>query len=311
MPRVLDLFAGAGGFSLGFEQAGFEVARAVENFRPKAETYHANFPRVDLWVQDIQDVVIRDSYDVVIGGPPCEPFTPANARRQPQPLDRLHRDRIGGLVLQFLRIASDVRPAAFVMENVVQVAEGPLRAELERLFREWGWTRRFFNELRAEDAGCPSHRLRLFLSNHPLRLPRGAPPPGVLEVFRGLPPPGAPGSPSNHEPHPLSSEKRQRIGRLGPGEALYGYRSATGKAHENWLRLEGNKPSPTVLGQSRFIHPTEPRLLTVREHARLMGYPDDFVFRGGRDQQYDAVGESVPPPLAQAIATQLVSILGK
>lgn len=305
MPSVLDLFAGGGGFSLGFRQAGYDVRRAVENYRPKCETYHANFPDVDLVCRDIQDVVVKDPFDVVVGGPPCEPFTPANAGRKVNPLDRLLKDKVGALVLQFVRIAGDVRPKVFVMENVVQVAEGPLQGELVRFFSEWGFPKIFFNELRAEDAGTPSHRVRLFVSNVPIQLPTRRDPPPVSDVLQGLGPPGSKGVP-NHDPHPLAPDKRRRIARLAPGEALYGYRSATGKAHTNWLRLDAQRPVPTILGQARFVHPTEPRLLTVREHARLMGYPDDFVFKGGRDQQYDAVGESVPPPLARAIAEHIL-----
>jgi DNA (cytosine-5)-methyltransferase 1 len=301
VPTVLDLFAGGGGFSLGFRQEGYEVRRAVENFRPKCETYRANFPGVELTCRDIQDVVVKGPLDVVIGGPPCEPFTPANAERRSEPLDRLLKDKIGSLVLQFVRIAGDVRPRTFVMENVVQVAEGPLEDELRRFFAEWGFPKIHFNILRAEDAGTPSHRLRMFVSNRRLELPERRAAPPVAAVLEGLPAPGTGGVP-NHEPHPLTADKRERIARLRPGESLYSYRSATSKTHANWLRFEADRPAPTVLGNARFVHPTEARLLTVREHARLMGYPDDFVFRGGRDQQYDAVGESVPPPLAKAIA---------
>lgn len=303
MPTVLDLFAGAGGFSLGFRQAGFDVRRAVENHNPKAETYRANFPDVELWERDMQETVVRDAYDVVIGGPPCEPFTPANADRAPTVMDRLYKDRIGQLVLQFIRIVGDVRPKTFVMENVIQVAEGPLRAELEKHLRERGYARLHFNELRAEDAGTPSHRLRLFLSNQQIDLPKGPKAPTVREALAGLPPPG--NSPANHLAHPLTPDKVERIRSVKPGGALYGYRAATGKSHANWQRLKAEELAPTVLGNSRFIHPTEDRLLTPREHARLMGFPDSFVLKGGRDQQYDAVGEAVPPPLARAIAESL------
>lgn len=304
MPDVLDLFAGGGGFSLGFRQAGYDVRKAVENFRPKAETYRANFPEVDLIGRDVQDVVVKGPFDVVIGGPPCEPFTPANAGRRMEPLDRLHKDKIGQLVLQFIRIAGDVHPKVFVLENVVQLIEGPLQAELVRYFGGWGFPTVFFNELLAEDAGTPSHRRRLFVSNVRIGLPQERMVPPVGKVLAGLPAPGT-GGVANHEAHPLSDDKVERIRSLRPGEALFGYRSATGKAHSNWLRLDADRPCPTVMGSSRFVHPTEPRLLTVREHARLMGYPDTFVFKGGRDQQYDAVGESVPPPLARAIAEQV------
>jgi DNA (cytosine-5)-methyltransferase 1 len=304
VPSVLDLFAGAGGFTVGFRQAGFDVQRAVENHRPKVESYRANHPDVALEPRDIQDVVIRDPFDVVVGGPPCEPFTPANAQRRPRPLDRLHQDRIGRLVLQFIRIVGDVRPRVFLMENVVQVAEGPLRGELERFFADWGFPRIHFNEVRAEDAGAPSHRLRLFVSNIPIAFPQRQDPPPVAKVLHGLPPPGD-GDLPNHGPHPLSPEKVARLKGLRPGEALYRYRGAEGKPHTNWLRLDADGPCPTVMGQSRFVHPTEPRLLTVREHARLMGYPDEYVFHGGRDQQYDGVGESVPPPVARALADRV------
>lgn len=308
MARVLDLFAGGGGFSLGFRQAGLGVARAVENFKPKAETYRANFPEVELWERDIQTVAMRESFDVVIGGPPCEPYTPANGRRREFPLDRLYKDKIGSLVLQFIRLVGETRPRVFVMENVVQVAEGPLRAELVRHFREQGYPTLHFNELNAVDAGCPSRRVRLFISNIPLKLRPGAPPPSVGQVLAGLPPPG-PGPIANHEPHPLSAEKRRRLERLDSRESVYRYTAATGRSHENWLRLDARLFSPPVLGSSRFVHPSEPRLLTPREHARLLGFPDDFVLKGGRDKQYDAVGEAVPPPLARAIATQVAAHL--
>lgn len=63
------------------------------------------------------------------------------------------------------------------------------------------------------------------------------------------------------------------------------------------------------MGTSRFIHPYEDRLLTVREQARLMGYPDYHIFLGSRDAQYDMVGEAVPPPLAKAIAQHIATLL--
>jgi DNA (cytosine-5)-methyltransferase 1 len=180
-----------------------------------------------------------------------------------------------------------------------------LRAELETHLRERGYPRLHFNELRAEDAGTPSHRLRLFLSNVPLELRPSPKPPIVREALSGLPPPG--NFPANHLPHPLTADKLERLQAVKPGGALYGYRAATGKSHANWQRLKADELAPTVQGNSRFIHPTEDRLLTPREHARLMGFPDGFVLKGGRDQQYDAIGEAVPPPLARSIAEVLRS----
>lgn len=77
----------------------------------------------------------------------------------------------------------------------------------------------------------------------------------------------------------------------------------------NVTRLHPYKLAPTVMGKSRFIHPFQDRFLTVREHARLMGFPDDHVFLGGKNVQYDMVGEAVPVPLARAIAKEVKKIL--
>ena len=73
--------------------------------------------------------------------------------------------------------------------------------------------------------------------------------------------------------------------------------------------MHPRRHAPTVMGSSRFIHPYEDRLLTVREQARLMGFPDYHVFLGGKDAQYDMVGEAVPPPLAKAIAGEVLRYL--
>ncbi|MBI2079078.1 MAG: DNA cytosine methyltransferase, partial [Euryarchaeota archaeon] len=130
----------------------------------------------------------------------------------------------------------------------------------------------------------------------------------VGKALAGLPPPGQ-GAVANHLPHPLPADKVARIRNLAPGRSLYTYRSGTGKVHGNWWRLRPDELAPTVTGNSRFVHPTEDRLLTVREHARLMGFPDDFVLRGGRNIQYDVIGEAVPPPLAKAIGLEVLRLL--
>jgi DNA (cytosine-5)-methyltransferase 1 len=310
LTRVLDLFAGCGGFSLGFHQAGLPTTRAVENFKPVAASYAENFPDVELLVEDIQKLGFHDPFDVVIGGPPCEPYTSASAKREENPLDRMYKNKIGGLVLHYIRLVGLVKPKIFVMENVMQVAEGPLRGALETEFKKVGYPKIHFNELFAENYGTPSTRRRLFISNvriEPPRLAKGAPHVGPL--LADLPKPGT-NKDVNHLPHPLSPQKRQRIQTSNPGDALYSYTSGTGRTHGNWRRLHPDELAPTVTGHARFIHPTQDRLLTVREHARLMGFPDTFILRGGRDIQYDVVGEAVPPPLAKAIGLHLRPMLG-
>jgi DNA (cytosine-5)-methyltransferase 1 len=99
----------------------------------------------------------------------------------------------------------------------------------------------------------------------------------------------------------VSPRKVRGISRVAWGQALYTYRGSGG-VYRNFIKLHPNKPAPTVMGSVRFIHPYEDRLLTVREQARLMGFPDNHVFLGSRDSQFNQVGEAVPPPLARAIA---------
>lgn len=312
--KIVDLFCGAGGFSLGFKLTGrFKHVLAIDNFPPVAKTFKYNFPEAHVIVEDIRDVdgetirsIIGDDIDVVIGSPPCEPFTGSNPRREKNPLDRLYKDPVGQLTLHFIRLVSDLKPRIFVMENVPAIMDDGLEDALRREFRLAGFRNVFFNILRAEDYGTPSHRLRVFISNVRIKPKRTKRIVTVKEALKGLPIEG--GFVPNHEVTGLSEKKLRRISRLKWGQALIYYEGAE-KRLPNLIRLDPNKIAPTVLGSSRFIHPYVNRFLTVREQARLMGFPDTFVFFGGRDEQYNQVGEAVPVPLAKAIAEEIVKKL--
>jgi len=313
---VIDLFCGAGGFSRGFKDEGFEVVLGLDNMEPVAETFAKNFPKARVIVEDIKLVraedIIREvgSPDVVIGGPPCEPFTGANPRRMQRPIDRLYSDPIGQLVLHFIRMVGDLRPKVFVMENVPGILEGELKTALKREFSRVGYDTLYFNILRAEDYGTPSRRVRVFISNVRIKPKRVRRYVRVIDAIGDLPPPEAPHDIPNHEPVPLSPRKRRKIAKLKWGEALVRYKGAKG-IYGNIIRLHPYKLAPTVMGSSRFVHPFEDRLLTVREHARLMGFPDDHIFLGGRDVQFNEVGEAVPVPLSRAIAREIRKYLEK
>ncbi|MEM4081454.1 MAG: DNA cytosine methyltransferase, partial [Pyrobaculum sp.] len=133
--------------------------------------------------------------------------------------------------------------------------------------------------------------------------PPSAPRVLVRDVLSNLPPPDS-GLLPNHDTTTLSFKKQNKISKLKPGEALMKFRGAGG-FYENFIRLVWDDLAPTVMGSRRFIHPEEHRLITVREQARLMGYPDDYVFYGSKDAQYNQIGESVPPPLSYAIALEV------
>jgi len=313
--KLVDLFCGAGGFSEGFHSTGrYEIVLAVDNFRPAALTYKANFPDTVILVEDIREVNENtlvehgvESVDVVIGSPPCEPFTGANPNRERNPLDRLYKDPMGQLTMHFIRITGLIKPRVFIMENVPAIMDGSLKRALIEEFRRIGYDRVFFNILRAEDYGTPSHRLRVFISNVELKPKPVKKRITVWDALKTLPPPGE--YPPNHQaPPPLSPRKLKKLKRIKWGEALVYYEGAN-KMLPNLVKLHPFKIAPTVLGSSRFIHPFEDRLLTVREQARLMGFPDQFVFIGGRDEQYNLVGEAVPVPLARSIAEYVAQLL--
>ncbi|ABP51390.1 MULTISPECIES: DNA cytosine methyltransferase [Pyrobaculum] len=306
MYNVIDIFSGGGGFGLGFRQAGFKIRVALDVDRDAVRTYSANHVNTVVLQRDIREVSYEDlvkygEADVLIGSPPCEPFTSANPNRMEDPADRLYLDPAGQLTLEFIRIVGELRPKIFVMENVAALAEEPLRSYIEREFRRVGYEV-YFNVLHAEDYGVPSRRRRVFVSNVEIRPPKTRII-TVREALRDLPPPDS-GLVPNHDTVTISMKKQYQIARLRPGEALMKYRGATG-FYENYIRLRWDEVAPTVMGTRRFVHPEEHRVLTVREQARLMGYPDSYTFFGSKDSQYNQVGESVPPPLAYAIALEI------
>jgi len=317
---VVDLFSGGGGFGRGFELAGFRTAAAIDNYPPAAKTYKANFPHAVVVADDIKEVsgetilslagLLPGEVSVVIASPPCEPFTGANPNRRRDPLDRLYSDPAGQLFLHAIRIIGELKPDYFVIENVPGILEPPIRRSIQRELSRVGFSRVYFNELRAEDYGSPSRRLRVFVSNVRLR-PRKRRGPTVWDALRDLPPPGSHWPPNHDYPSEVPRRHRRRLPRLRWGEALIYYTGANGRRLPNYIRLHPRQHAPTVMGTSRFIHPYEDRLLTVREQARLMGFPDYHVFLGSRDAQYNQVGEAVPPPLAKAIAEYLSALIGE
>lgn len=310
-PKVVDIFAGCGGFGFGFAESGFRIEHAVEAFRPSLATYVANVPLGEPHLGDVRgvDYEAMERPDVLIGGPPCEAFTLANADRRANPLSRLYEDPVGSLTLQFIKVAKALQPRIFVMENVPPIMEGPLAAELRMIFARNGYPHIHFNRLQAEHFGTPSHRDRVFISNVPIAPPTGGTPTPVRDAIGDLVPLDV--DVPNHVPQRLGKKQQAAVDALEEGRSAYHYRAAHGRVHHTWTRLPADKLAPTVKGLGRFVHPTEDRLLTPREHARLMGYPDDFVFHGSINEQYNMVGESVPPPLSRAIASEVKQHLEK
>ncbi|MGQ0544858.1 MAG: DNA cytosine methyltransferase [Betaproteobacteria bacterium] len=204
-PICIDLFAGAGGLALGFEQAGFDVAAAVEYDPIHAAIHKLNFPESEVICQDVRKITgdeIRRraglgarSVEVVVGGPPCQGFSLIGYRVLDDPRNEL--------VFHFWRIMTELRPKAFVFENVAGMATGPHQKLLEELIQRFegsGYKVHLpYRVLNAGHFGVPQDRRRLILlgARHGLRVPkypapRTAPPNGKGqrsgELVKGLDP---------------------------------------------------------------------------------------------------------------------------
>ncbi len=307
---VLDLFSGSGGFSEGFKKAGFNIAGGVEKGYWEALSFSKNFPNAVVWNEDIRNLhsstieKIIGRPDVIIGGPPCEAYTSANANRFKEPYRRLYEDERGRLTLHFIRIVGDLQPEVFVMENVTGIIEGELKEFLKYEFGRVGYNIKI-HVFDAERSGTASERRRVFISNVKIKIDTEKPL-TVWDVIHDLE--KLDERIPNHKPLPLSYKNELKVAELKWGQSLYYFRGAK-RTLRNYVKLHPFKTAPTVMGMSRFIHPFEPRLLTPREHARLMGFPDTHIFVGPLTSQYNMAGEAVPPPLSYRIALSVMKHL--
>ncbi len=170
--KVIDLFAGCGGLSVGFMKAGFTLTKAVEFDPPIARTYKINHPEVDVIVDDIANVdkigfFSSGDADIIIGGPPCQGFSMAGARIRRGFID----DPRNYLFKHYFNVVKAVRPKAFVMENVKGMKNmqgGEIFKEILRLFSDPEETsgnpyHLFYKIIRASDFGVPQKRERLII----------------------------------------------------------------------------------------------------------------------------------------------------
>ncbi len=305
-----DLFSGAGGFSLGFAKEGFHDLLAIEKDEEAAATYSQNFPSSKVIVEDIRKIhsleifkSIQISPDVILASPPCEPFTAANPRRHKKPWARFYEDPQGDLIFHTVRLIGDLSPKFFVVENVVPMTDGEGKNIMQEEFAKIGFGKIHFNFISAEKYGNPSARNRVFISNVHLDLQK-ARPVTVNDALKSLPSPSLPNEKHNHSYVHFSHQVKDKAYKVKKGQAAVYFRGAVSEKKQ-WIKLDEQKIAPTIMGKSRFIHPSEDRALTPREHARLMSYPDTFEFKGSISSVYNQIGESVPPIISQLIARKI------
>nr|WP_013496760.1 DNA cytosine methyltransferase [Paracoccus aminophilus]ADF47149.1 cytosine specific DNA methyltransferase [Paracoccus aminophilus JCM 7686] len=165
MPKIVDLFAGAGGMTEGFEQAGYQSALAIEYDEMAAKTFSFNHPQTPVFIKDIrtiQEESVREALkyspiDVLCGGPPCQGFSLAGKRLTDDPRNQLF--------LEFVRMVNLINPRFFVFENVSGITSMSGGAILEAILQEFRTSgyECFFKVLNAADYGVPQARPRFFL----------------------------------------------------------------------------------------------------------------------------------------------------
>lgn len=164
--KVIDLFCGCGGFSKGFEQAGFDICLGIDVWQDAIRTYKANFPNAETIVGDISNLtgndllsvagMTADEVDVIIGGPPCQGFSLSGKRLLDDPRNILYKS--------FVRIVENIKPKVFVMENVpglVRLFKGRVKEQVLEDFTNIGYKVEM-RLLTASDFGVPQARKRVF-----------------------------------------------------------------------------------------------------------------------------------------------------
>lgn len=163
---AIDLFCGCGGFSYGFQQAGFDMALGIDMWRDATVTYKHNLPSACVVNEDIRNVSAEDllekinmsegDIDVIIGGPPCQGFSVSGKRMIDDPRNTLYKS--------FVSLVDEIKPKVFVMENVpglIRLFGGKVKEEVLADFSELGY-RVKVKQLSSDDYGVPQQRKRVF-----------------------------------------------------------------------------------------------------------------------------------------------------
>lgn len=342
--KVLDLFCGAGGLSLGFSMAGFDVVAGIDNDKEALETYGKNFPKAKAIYEDLSclsdsTIASIDKVDVMLGGPPCQGFSIAGKRDEKDPRNQLTQS--------YLKLVALVNPKAVVIENVPNILSMGNGAFARRIVD--GLSRLGYlvsvEKLNAADFGVPQNRRRVFfiaIKNHDIKLldfelSKVSRPVTTKEAIDDLPllddELGSPimtysaeatsefqkkmrsGSQvlTNHEAVAHKQRTKEIIALVPDGgnyKDLPIELQGTRKVNIAWTRMNSERPCFTIdAGHNHHFHYKANRVPTVRECARIQSFPDTFSFEGKRTSQYRQVGNAVPPMLAKVIACKIKGII--
>lgn len=310
--NFLSLFSGGGGLDLGFSLAGYEGLYSTDIINHFCDTIRHNFPSHIVETKDMYNLsgyqvknLLQKDIDLIIGGPPCQSFSILGNRKSTD-------DIRGALVFEYARFIKEAQPRGFLFENVpgiLTVNKGKdWKNLIEYFFNETGYYLSW-EKLNSINYGVPQLRERVILlgfkdrpfnewdsllkhpNNYDFTVEM------ALSNINGAP---------NHIKRIHSERVENRYKKIPQG----------GRCEvDHTDRLTLSKPSGTVLvgssagGGRPFIHPNEPRHLTVREVARLQSFPDWYEFKGPGTAQYRQLGNAVPPLMAKEIALTIITHL--
>ena len=349
--NAIDLFAGCGGLSKGFMDAGFDIIVGVDNDQAALNTFALNHNgakalNADLSKQEtfdrIKEIAGNRNIDVIIAGPPCQGFSLTGPRDFDDPRNKLY--------LAVLEMVKQYQPKGFIIENVPGMAtmyKGQVKEEVLRRFRNMGYNVEC-KILCAADYGVPQMRKRLVYMGvrNDIGLPYFPEPELTPETYvtckeaiddlpsreREL---GA--EEDQYECVPQSDYQKKMRGNCtilynhvatahkqfvkdtialvpegGNWKDLPAGVGESRKFHEAWTRYDVNKPSRTIdTGHRNHFHYKYNRVPTIRENARLQSFPDEFIFTGTRTQQNRQVGNAVPPLLGYHLGKALLKIINQ
>ena len=288
---TVDLFSGCGGMSLGFQNAGFKIVKAFDNWKPAIDVYKANFqhPIDTLDLSDAKaSVVIGELHpDIIIGGPPCQDFSSAGHRN-------INLGR-AALSQSYCDIVCNVRPKYFVMENVPEITKSILLQPMKDAFRNAGYG---LTEivLDASYCGVPQSRKRYFLIGCL----------GAAEDFL-----------HTYLAENLSSKPMTMRDYFGDSLGVdYYFRVPRSYNRRGVFSID--EPCQTIRGVDRPIppgyrtHPSDPveigpkvRALSVLERSYVQTFPKDFRFFGCKTDLNQMIGNAVPVKLAEFVANAI------
>lgn len=325
--NAIDLFAGAGGLSLGLHLAGWNVITAIESDRWAVATYKQNFPDASVIDKDVRKVDFSQfqGIDLVAGGPPCQPFSVAGKQ--------LSQADSRDIVPEFIRAVREAKPKAFLMENVpgLQTAKHqPYAKWVIQQFKALGYSVQV-GVLDAASYGVAQHRERIFF----IGVPKGTP-----FAF-----PDKTHGPCTSQPYVASGRELADVHEDEPNTAKVFYAKKPVLRPSPWAGMLVNgggrpinlkKPSPTIPasaggnrthildpngilldyhrylmagGQPRVGRVEGVRRLTIVESALLQSFPERFILLGPKTARYRQVGNAVPPLLAKAVAEAVYNAL--